>query len=178
MREIQEFLIQIEDLMFRPVFQSGVLSGSSHFGIGFRRVGSQMVRLLSSTETGSRSTTKGVNKISRELQDRISGLDIGTASPTSDNSTRTVPTPTRERLSRPLEPVVKTPLSAAQRGALETTAEDLQDVLTDALGTSAFYGLFQGAQDPTEVVYIDEIQLNRDCSHATIKWKSDESNHD
>lgn len=119
------------------------------------------------------SVGNGVNTISRELQDKISGLDIASAGPSKDSSTRSVPMATRERLGRPLEPVAKVPLSAAQLGALQATAEDLQDVLTDALSTSAFHGLFKGASDPSEVVYIDEIKLNRDCSHATVLWKSD-----
>jgi hypothetical protein len=125
----------------------------------------------SDSNSNSNSDTFGsVNPLSRELEQQIQQLDVGTSSrsPTSPNAA------TRQKLQKPLETPQKiNKLSSAQVGALEATAEDLQDVLTEILSTPNFHNLFKGSQDPSKAVYIHNVKLNADCSHAHIQWKSD-----
>jgi len=120
-------------------------------------------RTLSTTGGGSH------NRIPRELQARINALDL---SNNEEEGART-PSSTKQRLQRPLEAVEKKALTAAQLGQLQSTAEDLHDVLSEAMSTSAFSNLFQGMNDHAIAVDIHEVKLNRDCSHAYVSWNCD-----
>jgi len=121
------------------------------------------------SDVGSLGAGGSANPLSRELEQQISQLDVGTRSnsPTAPNAA------TRQKLQKPLEGVEKKKLTTAQQGALEATAEDLQDILTEVLSTPNFHNLFKGAQDPSRAVYIHHVRLNADCSHAHVQWKSD-----
>ena len=113
------------------------------------------------------STGAGTNRIPRDLQARINALDLGS---NEDNGSSTT-NATKQKLQRPLEAVEKKVLTAAQLGQLQSTAEDLHDVLSEAMSTSAFSNLFpQGMHDTTLAVDIHEVKLNRDCSHAYVSW--------
>ncbi len=112
--------------------------------------------------------------MSRELQDRINQLDVGSVASGPDGEPHATHA-TRIKLQRPLAAPEKKALSAAQLGQLQGTAEDLHDVLAEALGTSAFSDMFvvKGtpiSTDASLALHIHEVKLNRDCSHAYVSW--------
>jgi hypothetical protein len=116
------------------------------------------------------SSTTGHNRLPKDLLARINTLDV--TSSIEGEEART-PLATRLKLYKPLEAPEKKALSSAQIGQLQSMAEDLHDVVTEALSTSAFGDLFSGMHDPNLAVHINEVKLNRDCSHAYIKWECD-----
>ena len=149
----------------------GVSRGTSSIHSAIQHLIFQPFSQQSSSGRGS----SGANPLPRDLLDQISQLDISTTSSGGKIASATTATSatTRQKLQRPLEAPEKKRLSAAQRGALEATAEDLQDVLTEIMSSPAFANLFKGTEDPAAAVYIHQVKLNSDYSHATIIWKSD-----
>jgi ribosome-binding factor A len=143
--------------------RSGALSAKLYLPV-FRKPLPFLQRKFSSTGAGT------TNRIPRDLQARINALDL---SANDDDGSRTLHA-TKQRLQRPLEAVEKKVLTAAQLGQLQSTAEDLHDVLAEAMGTSAFSDLFpEGSHHTALAVDIHEVKLNRDCSHAYISWNCD-----
>lgn len=118
----------------------------------------------------------GPNRMSRKLQDRINQLDICKGSGSGGSGTQGdephATHATRQKLQRPLAAPEKKVLSTSQLGQLQGTAEDLHDVITEAMSTTAFSDIFKGSKSSDTAVEIYEVKLNRDCSHAYISWKS------
>jgi len=139
------------------------------------KVFSLLPRMLSSDKGAGFGTWDG--KISKRTGEEIDLLDVGVITKTrgpqpSNGDMPSASSAVKGRLNRPLQKQEKKVLSGPQLGALEATAEDLYDVLCDALSSSSFHNLFRGTSDASEAVDFVDCKLNADCSHATVRWKS------
>ncbi len=137
-------------------------------------VASVFPALRFSTESGF-GTWDG--KINKRVEERIDLLDVGVTSGKNRGQSQNLDLPkashqVKDRLNRPLIKPEKKVISSAQMGALEATAEDLREVLLDALSSSSFHNLFKGTNDASQVINFLEVKLNADCSHATVMWRS------
>lgn len=80
--------------------------------------------------------------------------------------------PREQKLSRPLKTPQKQTPSPLGLGILEATASDITDDLNLALTSTSLRSLFANKADPSQVVTITEVVVNKDCSHADARWDS------
>lgn len=68
---------------------------------------------------------------------------------------------------------IKKELSESSKGILDATGNEIADVITDCFYSSKhFRYIFKGAKSVSDVIEIDYVRMNQDCSHATIYWSS------
>ena len=120
-------------------------------------------KMLLSTEAKGFGTWDG--KISKRTAENIDSLDVGVITksrgPVQQNGDMPqASSAVKGRLNRPLQKEEKKVLSGPQLGALEATAEDLYEVLCDALSSSSFHNLFRGTSDASEAVDFVDVKLN------------------
>ena len=63
-------------------------------------------------------------------------------------------------------------LDIASQGALDSTAEDILEILNDALESPKLRKAFPGFRKSSDFVEIVEVVCNRDYSHTTAYWLS------
>ncbi len=78
----------------------------------------------------------------------------------------------KAKLSKGLEQKVKQGISAASRGALDTTSEDIAEIITDALDSTKLINMFRGVEKASDMIEIEEVTVNQDYSHVTVWWSS------
>jgi ribosome-binding factor A len=65
------------------------------------------------------------------------------------------------------------PLSPAAQGQLDSFAEELLDILNEAISTNIFLDTFRGVRNTGDFIDLVDVHLNRDMSHITVFWSSD-----
>lgn len=152
--------------MFAPVI-------SASFGSGVLRLQAKAIKHnhvrafgRSRQSVGRVNTTAGGKSV---VSDRVNQLDL-----VQDNSEfSTVQTRSLAgRLRKGLGKERKTYLDAASQGSSEVVAEDIREILNEALESPKFKGIFRGFQTPSKVVDIVDVTTNRDLSHVTAYWHS------
>jgi ribosome-binding factor A len=78
----------------------------------------------------------------------------------------------RGKLTKPLVKAPKAMLDPSSQGILQAHGNDIMDVINEALASREFYSLFRSVKDPSDVLEISQVTLNRDLSHAYIHWRS------
>jgi len=62
-------------------------------------------------------------------------------------------------------------LTAKGIGVLDSFGVDLSDVLNEGLHSSSiFYGMIPGSQQPGDIIEIQHVKVNKDCSHIMAYW--------
>jgi ribosome-binding factor A len=76
------------------------------------------------------------------------------------------------KLRKNLEKEQKSVLDFASQGASDTTAEEIREVLNEALESSKFSYVFKGFSDASKLIEITEVTCNRDFSNTSAYWHS------
>lgn len=119
-----------------------------------------------------------MNVVGKRMQDSIRMLDAGALySQTNrrDPNLPAAPKQVRAKLSRTLEtPQPRSEvLSERQKGMNTAFAEEIMDVLNEAMASSKIgRGLFRGTDDASAVVEITACKVNSDVSHIYAEWSS------
>lgn len=62
-------------------------------------------------------------------------------------------------------------LTAKGIGVLDSFGVDISDVLNEGLHSSSiFYGMIPGSQQPGDIIEIQHVKVNKDCSHIMAYW--------
>lgn len=121
---------------------------------------------------------KKMNVVGKRMQDSIRMLDSGALySQTNrrDPNLPAAPKQARAKLGRTLEtPQPRSELlSERQKGMNTAFAEEIMDILNDAMASSKVgRGLFRGTDDASAAVEIIACKVNSDVSHVYAEWSS------
>lgn len=89
-----------------------------------------------------------------------------------DSSSKRLDSKSQGKLHKKLELNTQSEVSPEQRGILETTGEEIADVLNELFGSTKLQGTFRNVKTTADVVDVECVTLNQDYSHATAAWQS------
>ena len=76
-------------------------------------------------------------------------------------------------LNTSLELNQESELSVESIGQLETYGDDICEIFNESLhSNSSFYGMIEGAKQPSDVLEFTHVKINKDCSHIMAYWNA------
>ena len=159
-----------------PMGMNNLLSRSRSF-CAFTSAGSGG-KLEEPTSEPDSSFDKKMNVTGKRMDDSIRMLDAGalfTRTNKRDPNLPAVPATAKSKLNLPLEAREsrKETMSHAQKGMNQAIAEDIHEILSDAMSSPKLRTLFRGTKDASMVVDIKHVKVNSDVSHVYAEWQCD-----
>lgn len=121
---------------------------------------------------------KKMNVTGKRMEDSIKMLDAGalfTRNNKRDPNLPAVTATAKSKLNLPLEAREKKreTMNHAQKGLNQAVAEDIHEILSDALSSPKLRNLFRGTKDASILVDIKHVKVNSDVSHVYAEWQCD-----
>lgn len=122
--------------------------------------------LISNYYNGKDQKTS-VERATQKLLNKIDPSSIA-----SDTGQR-LPSVKKSKLNKGLDKKEKVLISDSNQGILDQSGNEIAEIINETLASRSFYKIFKGCDDASKIVEIEEVKINRDCSHAYAYWSSD-----
>jgi ribosome-binding factor A len=123
--------------------------------------------LISNYYNGKDDRKSSVERATEKLLNKIDPSSI-----TSETGQR-LPSAKRSKLNKGLDKTEKVVISECNKGIMDQSGNEIAEIINETLASRSFYKIFKGCDDASKVVEIEEVKINRDCSHAYAYWSSD-----
>lgn len=78
----------------------------------------------------------------------------------------------KSKLSKGLEQKAKPTLDSFSLGLLDSTSEEIMDIVMETFESPDLLNMFKGGPDASRNVTVEHITINQDYSHITVWWSS------